>query len=158
MLLRQTPPSRATSPAPTAAASTTVAPSTTSATTTSAATTTAPSPTQLPPACPPVEAIGSVSPTTGCASTFAGLIVTDVPADEGFWVTFVDGQPIWVHLTSATESPQHVRAGDRVTVQATITSPDDGTHPGIPADQADRLAARPFYLAVPHSGLEITGS
>jgi hypothetical protein len=138
--------------APPSTTTVTQPPTTTAVATT--ATTTSP-PAQPAPACAPPDATGAVAPTVGCDYTFTDLVVTEVPADEGFWVTFVDGEPMWVHLTSGTESPQQVRAGDHVTMQATIAAPDDGSDPGIPASQRDRLAARSVYLAVPDSALQV---
>ena len=139
--------------ATTVAASTSTTIAATSTTTPTSATTVAA--TQGDPTCPPVDTTGAVAPTAGCAYTFTDLTVTDVPADEGFWVTFIDNQPIWVHLTTGTESPQHVRTGDHVTLQAIITQPNDDTDPGIPPEQVDRLTARSFYLVVPDTGLQV---
>ena len=130
----------------------TTIPATTTPSTTAIETTAAPG-TQ----CPPIEAIGQQPPTPGCVYTIPDVTVTNVPADEGFWITFIDNAPIWVHLTSGTESPQHVRPGDHVTLQATITAPDDGTDPGIPEDQRGELTSRGFYLSAPDDRLQIIG-
>ena len=86
------------------------------------------------------------------------MIVTEVPADEGFWITFADNAPIWVHLVGAGESPQHVRSGEHLTLRATITAASAGANSGIPADQTARLDAWPFYLSVTFADLHIIES
>ncbi len=43
-----------------------------------------------------------------------GVVVSAVPADEGFWVGGGPGQRLWVTIVGVGESPQRVRPGDRV--------------------------------------------
>jgi RNA polymerase sigma factor (sigma-70 family) len=146
-------------PAAALATSTSTSPATTppAAIAQSVATTTPPT-TAVASGCPPIEAITSIQAAAGCRYTLANMIVTEVPADEGFWITFTDNSPIWVHLVGTGESPQHVRPGEHVTLQATVTAASAGASSGIPADQTARLDARPFYLSVAFADLQVVQS
>jgi hypothetical protein len=82
----------------------------------------------------------------------AGLLVTSVDADEGFWVE-QGGRSAWVQLDSAGESPYTIRPGDVVTLTGTVMSHDARFPAGLyfcPDRQASagRLAQEPTHLAV----------
>lgn len=82
----------------------------------------------------------------------AGLRVTSVDADEGFWVE-QDGRTAWIQLETSTESPYTVRPGDVVSLNG-IVLPHDDRFPAklyfCPDRQpsAQRLAKVPTHLAV----------
>jgi hypothetical protein len=88
----------------------------------------------------------------------AGLRVTSVDADEGFWVE-QGGRTAWVQLETATESPYTVRPGDVVTLSGTVTAHDARFPSGLyfcPDRQASagRLAQVPTHIAVGVDSLE----
>ena len=153
----------------------TTAPSTTSIPATTPAATTLPSTTMLvapsagpttPAAVPPSTTVPaspcaplpppSPSPTdANCTYLIDDLAVIDVPADEGFWVAYPDGQPIWIQLVGPGESPQRVIVGAHVSVRATIT-PASTTPPlGISSVDAERVAQRGVYLDVVFADLTV---
>jgi len=127
------------------------------ATSTSPATTapTNPATTAPVPGCPPLESFATAAPVAGCSYLLEHLPVTDVPADEGFWVTYVDGAPMWVHLDGSGESPEAIQPGQTVTVTATITALGDTPDTGASPSQAERLATRGVYLAVQYADLTV---
>ena len=82
----------------------------------------------------------------------AGLRVTSVDADEGFWVE-QDGRTAWIQLETSTESPYTVRPGDTVSLNGRVLPHDDRFPAKLyfcPDRQpsAQRLATVPTHLAV----------
>lgn len=80
-----------------------------------------------------------------------GVRVQHVAADEGFWVN-LDGDRVWVQLTTRRESPFVVRDGDVVSFRGTVVAHDrtfpDGLGMCSPAD-ARAVAAEATHVAVP---------
>ncbi len=148
-------PSTTTAAPPQASAS--AQPAETSPPTAAATSATAAPPAPAPPACPPLAAAFEAVPPPTCLYTLVGMAVVEVPANEGFWIRSTDGAPMWVHLVGHGESPQHVVAGETVTLHASVVAVTTPAAGGLPADQADRLAARPVFLAVRYQDLTIDG-
>ncbi len=81
----------------------------------------------------------------------SGVVVQDVPADEGFWVGSDVGQRWWVQLVGSGESTVQVQTGDRVSFvgQAVRTAPDFAAEVGLTAtDGAAELEELGVYLRV----------
>lgn len=93
------------------------------------------------------------------AATASGVVVQDVPANEGFWVGSGPGQRWWVQVVGAGESPVTVRAGDRVSFvgQAVRTPPGFTTEVGLTAAEGGQeLEELGVYLRVPRADLSGT--
>ena len=71
-----------------------------------------------------------------------------MPADEGFWVTYIDGAPMWVHLEGTGESPEQIQPGQAITITATVTTVTNTADAGAPAAQVERFALCGVYLCV----------
>ncbi|MEO5899779.1 MAG: sigma-70 family RNA polymerase sigma factor [Ilumatobacteraceae bacterium] len=142
-------PPTATSPVPTSS----IAAASTSPVAPSASTAAEPPATAASPDCPPVETEMPADPEPGCGYTLTGMRVVEVPADEGLWIQYTDGAPMWVHLVGAGESPERIRTGAIVTIRATVSTVAPDANSGIPMAQAARLAQRPLYLSVEFADL-----
>lgn len=137
-----------------AAAESTVA--TTAATTTPPAPTSSPAVVTAPPTDPCLAAADATiidATLDSCPFTLIAAPVTDVPADEGFWITAPDGQPAWVRIVGPGESPQQVSTGQTITLTGTIRS-NTGNLDATPEQQAD-INARSAHLEVPYTGITI---
>jgi hypothetical protein len=82
------------------------------------------------------------------------VLVTRVPANEGFFVQTCDGRWVWIRLTGRGESPEHVRRHDRITLNGTVrrATPDSVTA-GMPAADAERIRDSGVLLSVRFDGL-----
>jgi hypothetical protein len=100
----------------------------------------------------PQDMPGPMTDYVGRRVTAAGLQVTTVDADEGFWVT-KDGRKAWVQIETAAESPYTVRPGDVVSISGRVL-PHDPNFPSqiffCPDRQASAaaLAKQPTHFAV----------
>lgn len=92
-------------------------------------------------------ALDEVDPVTvlGCAIAPTNLVVTSVPADEGFWAQTDAGQVVWVRLVGGGESAVQVVAGSRVVVTGSVAEPLAAG----PAATDPRLIDAGFFLEVP---------
>ena len=104
-----------------------------------------------PPACPPAAPLERTDPTTalGCPIAPAALIVTDVPADEGFWAETTSAQPIRVQLDGDGESPVDIVVGAAITVTGTL---QPSTAAGSPSADP-RAATMGYVLLVPFDAI-----
>jgi len=70
-------------------------------------------------------ALDEVDPVTvlGCAIAPTNLVVTSVPADEGFWAETDAGQVVWVQLVGVGESAAEIVAGTRIVVSGSVAEP-----------------------------------
>jgi hypothetical protein len=89
----------------------------------------------------------------------AGLQVTSVDADEGFWVA-KDGKTAWIQILTPTESPYTVLPGQTVSLMGTVYP----HKPEWPSqiffcpdrqDSANRLAAVDTHIAIKVESLSI---
>jgi hypothetical protein len=100
----------------------------------------------------PQDMPGPMTDYVGRRVTAAGLQVTTVDADEGFWVT-KDGRKAWVQIETAVESPYTVRPGDVVSISGRVL-PHDPNFPSqiffCPDRQASAaaLSKQPTHFAV----------
>ena len=120
--------------------------------------TTQPPPPQTDPCVPAANASVIDATVDTCPVQIAAGTVLEVPADEGFWLAAPDGQPVWIHLDGANESPQQVTVGDIVALSGTVraNTPNlDNT--GASPDQADQLRIRGAHIEVAYTDLTVTG-
>ncbi len=85
------------------------------------------------------------------SATATGVVVQDVPADEGFWVGSGPGQRWWVQVVGAGESQVTVRAGDKVSFggRAVRTVPGFASAVGLSVEEGGReLEELGVYLTV----------
>ena len=61
--------------------------------------------------------------------TMNGVLVTSVPADEGFWVDSDHGR-MWVQIDTVRESPYDVDAGDTVSFTGQVVAHNQNFPPG----------------------------
>jgi hypothetical protein len=100
----------------------------------------------------PAQMPGPITNYVGRRVTAAGLHVTGVDADEGFWVE-KNGQRAWVQIETAKESPYTVRVGDTVSISGRVLphNPDFPSKiffcPGRTAS-ANELSRAPTHFAV----------
>ena len=89
----------------------------------------------------------------------AGLQVTSVDADEGFWVA-KDGRTAWVQILTPTESPYTVLPGQTVSLTGSVY-PHDAQWPSKiffcahRQASASRLAGAPTHIAIKVESLSI---
>ncbi|QJY47689.1 hypothetical protein [Pseudonocardia broussonetiae] len=78
-----------------------------------------------------------------------GAEVESVPADEGFWVSG-GGDPVWVQIGTAGESPFVVEPGDRVSFTGSVVAhgPDFVLGPEFPAEDAEDIVAAGAHVEV----------
>lgn len=98
----------------------------------------------------PVRLDATPGDQVGCAFAGAGLVVHDVPADEGFWARPQGARGlVWVRLVGEGESPVDVVDRARLVVAGTIEAPP--TTPGavgLDAEGLGRIERRGYYLEV----------
>lgn len=85
------------------------------------------------------------------SATATGVVVQDVPADEGFWVGSGPGQRWWLQVIGDGESPVAVRAGDKVSFsgRAVPTVPGFASAVGLTVEEGGReLEELGVYLTV----------
>lgn len=124
-------------------------------------------PASLAPACPELSVDGQplVAETAASLRANAGqpvhanaVVVADVPADEGFWLT-CGSLRLWVELTgSGAESPVRIRPGARLTFTGTLAlhGPEYPAGQGVDATEgASELAAHGVHIAVPESSVTV---
>ena len=98
----------------------------------------------------PVQLDATPGDQVGCPFAGAGLVVHDVPADEGFWARLRGGRGlVWVRLVGEGESPVDVIDRARLVVSGTIEAPPSTPGAlGLDADGLDRVERRGYYLEV----------
>jgi len=87
-------------------------------------------------------------------------LVLSVPADEGFWIGTDFQHRLWVQLQTATESGQHIRAGQRVSFTGTMVAnpPSFAASTGVSAAEgAARLTEQAAHVQVPAAAVTVTG-
>ena len=86
--------------------------------------------------------------SNGQQVTATSAVVTDVPANEGFWVQAADRGAIWVQLIdTGAESPVTITTGARVTFRGTVVA-HDGNFAGLAGPPGERLRAQGQHLEV----------
>lgn len=90
--------------------------------------------------------------------TATSATVTEVPADEGFWIQTDDGGTVWVQLVNTgAESPVQVTADSPVTFTGTLVAQDAAfvQGSGLTGTGADRLAAQGRHIEVRASEIRV---
>jgi hypothetical protein len=87
-----------------------------------------------------------------------GVEVDGVPADEGFWVE-TGGDPAWVQVDTAGESPFVVQPDQRVSFTGLVVAhePDFARQPEFSEADAEALADAGAHIEVDVGDLEIVG-
>jgi DNA-directed RNA polymerase specialized sigma24 family protein len=85
------------------------------------------------------------------------VLVTRVPANEGFFVQTCNKRSVWVRLTGPGESPEHIQRHDHLTLDGTVrrvTRRSLGAE--MPAADADRILDSGVLLSVRFGHVHVT--
>jgi DNA-directed RNA polymerase specialized sigma24 family protein len=84
------------------------------------------------------------------------LLVTEVPANEGFFVRACGGRQVWVRLTGRGESPLHIRRHDHVTVAGLVRRVErDDVAADLSVSDAAEIRRMGVLLAIPFADVRV---